>query len=270
MSQFSPHPAPNPEAQRLLLLQAMGIRSYYPRFQLPGALPSVACAWLPDEEPAPAIAAAMVPELGAQAAPEVAARAVTEADAAPTVAEPPEARVSPERHVAPVGDMRSAKVSAQPSPPQRQTAETASTLSFQVLLVLADQGLAICNQLPAVARPALGRSEQQLLNNMLLWLGCTLQPGASSRHFAWPLPGLAATDATLAGKGLQSFLAQAQQESGFTRLLLLGNSSVDCLQPQLDSAAQPWQTWCTHSLAELLALPALKRSAWQQLQTLHA
>ena len=249
MSQFSPHPAPNPEAQRLLLLHAMGIRSYYPRFQLPGALPSVACAWLPEVEVDADIAPTAAPDLAGPAESESALRSLVNADVAPT----PDA----------------AKASSQSSVLQ-PSIDAATPLSFQVMLVLADKGLAICNQLPAVARPGLGRSEQQLLNNLLLWLGCTLQPGTTPRHFAWPLPGLAATDATLAGKGLRSFLAQAQQESGFTRLLLLGNSSVDCLQPQLDSAAQPWQTWCTHSLAELLALPALKRSAWQQLQTLHA
>ncbi len=142
--------------------------------------------------------------------------------------------------------------------------------SFQVLLVVADKGLAICNQLPAVARPGLSRSEQQLLTNILLWLGCNLQSGAVQRHFTWPLPGLVATNADQAGKGLHSFLAQAQQDSGFTRLLLLGNSSVDCLQPRLQSNDLSWRTWCTPSLAEMLVLPALKRSAWQQLQTLHA
>lgn len=253
MSQHSVEPAPNPEAQRLLLLQAMGIRSYYPRFQLPGALPSVASAWLPVEEPPVQVVADAEPPLG-----EASTRVVQ--DSLP--AEPP----------APV--MRPVPAPTKSPKPVRRDSEQAprqaDTLSFQVLLLQADKGLAICNQLPAVVRPGLGRGEQQLLNNMLLWLGCSLQPGHVQRHFSWPLPGLTATDADLAGRGLHSFLAQAQQDNGFTRLLLLGNSSVDCLQPHLKSGDLPWQTWCTHSLSELLALPELKRSAWQQLQSLHA
>ena len=125
-------------------------------------------------------------------------------------------------------------------------------------------------ELPAVARPGLSRNEQQLLANILLWLGCSLPQGAVQRHFTWPLPGLAATAADQAGKGLHSFLAQVHQDSGFTRLLLLGNSSVDCLQARLQSDDLPWRTWCTPSLAEMLVLPALKRSTWQHLQTLQA
>lgn len=256
MSRSIADQAVNPEAQRLLLLQAMGIRSYYPRFQLPGALPSVACAWLADEE----LPAAVMP-------------ATPVALEAPITAEAPVATRESLQPQPSTPVSRQVPVPARPTPPQRgreQQVEQVATLSFQVLLLQADKGLAICNQLPAVARPVLGRGEQQLLNNMLLWLGCSLQPGNVQRHFSWPLPGLAATDASQAGLGLHSFLAQAQQDSGFTRLLLLGNSSVDCLQPRLERGDLPWQTWCTHSLSELLALPALKRSAWQELQTLHA
>jgi len=259
VSQSAPDHAPNPEAQRLQLLQAMGIRSYYPRFQLPGALPSVACAWLPDD--AVPDAAMMPPSASVAAAPMAAKEAQREA---------PRETLQPEPQ-APV--TRSVPVKTRPPEPARgrePAAEPGATLSFQVLLVQADKGLAICNQLPAVAGPVLGRGEQQLLNNMLLWLGCSLQPGNVQRHFSWPLPGLVVTDAQQAGMGLQSFLAQAQQDSGFTRLLLLGNSSVECLQPRLQGDDLPWRTWCSYSLAELLALPALKRSAWQQLQTLHA
>lgn len=262
VSQYSPEPAPNPEAQRLLLLQAMGIRSWYPRFQLPGALPSVACAWLPDEPLADATTT--------QQAAVVTAPAMT---AIPAAVEPqrpvPAASPVPELTTPAVHPAR-ATARRQDVTQSRLQAEPATTLTFQVVLLLADKGLAICNQLPALARPGLGRSEQLLLNNMLLWLGCSLQPGSVQRHFSWPLPGLANTDAELAGKGLHSFLAQAQQDSGFTRLLLLGSSSVECLQPHLAGGDLRWQTWCTHSLSEMLALPELKRSAWQQLQTLHA
>jgi len=251
VSESTSNQAVNPEAQRLLLLQAMGIRSYYPRFQLPGALPSVACAWMEDTA---------APEVVTPAMPVKAPVAIVARES-----------IQPEP-VAPV--TRTEPVRARPAGPMRQREEqqvaNAGTLSFQVLLLQADKGLAICNQLPAVAGPGLARGEQQLLNNMLQWLGCSLQPGKVQRHFSWPLPGMAVTDANQAGLGLLSFLAQAQQDSGFTRLLLLGHSSVDCLQPRLANSDFPWQTWCTHSLSELLASPSLKRSAWQQLQTLHA
>jgi hypothetical protein len=148
--------------------------------------------------------------------------------------------------------------------------KTADSLAFQLVLIQATKGLVVCNQIPVLARPGLDRREQLLLDNLLLWLGCSRQPEAVQRHFVWPLPGLGATEPGMAGKILQGFLEQAQQEAGFTRLLMLGSNSVDCLQAQLAAVTPQWQSWYTHSLAELLAQPALKRSTWQHLQTLQA
>lgn len=174
----------------------------------------------------------------------------------------PGSRPDPERTSAP-----RSKGNSESSESSRRNA--APEPAFQVLLIQADKGLAICNQLPLTARAALGRGELQLLQNLLAWLGCAVLPGAVQRHFAWPLPNVPAGDPQLAGRSLQSFLLQASQETGFTRLLLLGGSSVDCLQA-LPQGNVPWRAWSTHSLSELLALPSLKREAWLALQSLHA
>lgn len=138
-----------------------------------------------------------------------------------------------------------------------------------MLLLQADKGLAICSQIPALARPVLPRAEEQLLHNLLAWLGCRLLPDAARRHFVWPLPSVPGDDAVLAGRSLQGFLEQAAQETGFTRLLLLGSQGSECLQ-QVAATPVPWKAWSTHSLSELLAMPVLKREAWQHLLSLHA
>lgn len=263
----------------------MGIRSYYPRFQLPGALPSVAAAWVQeqaavvdaaDSSPTPETATAAAPESAAAvpAAPAVvpaaaAVEAAASAELAPAVrlvVEPP-----------PVPPAPPVSLHAAPAPPRPATADRARTaaapatqLSFQVVLITADKGLLVCNQIPLLARPGLSQGEQQLLDNLLLWLGCRRQNVAALRHFSWPLPGLSSAEPGLAARSLLGFLAQAQQEAGFSRLLMLGSSSVDCLQAEPAASTAPWQAWYSHSLAELLALPSLKRDTWQQLQTLHA
>jgi hypothetical protein len=259
------------ETQRLFLLQVMGVQAYQPRFKLPGALPSVPGAWEAiadsaqetDAPGTPAVAATIAAtETVAERRPVESALRAAEPDV------PAAARPEPARQ--PAGRTASPAPAVTATGPARSTPAADGQPAFQVLLIPADKGLVVCNQIPSVSRPALGRDELQLLQNLLLWLGCKLQEGAAQRHFAWPLPGLRESEPGLAGRSLQGFLAQAQQEAGFTRVLMLGSSSAECLQSALGEATPSWQTWYTHSLSEMLAMPALKRSAWQSLQSLHA
>jgi hypothetical protein len=62
---------------------------------------------------------------------------------------------------------------------------------------------------------------------------------------------------------LLHFLEQASSERGFRFLLQLGPQAVI-------PAAPAWEAFATHSLDEMLALPALKREVWQALLPLHA
>lgn len=264
------------EAQRLYYLKQLGVFSCYPRFILPGALPSEACV-LPE---AAAIEAAIQPVIPSEShpvsqrfAPPVAEAAVVNKaggilsraleidirDARPLglPSEPPKPKTHPER---------------KSGSGQEQTAASAE-LQFQMLLIQADKGLVICNQIPMLARQGLNEKEQRLLQNILLWLGCKLQPQTVQRRFTWPLPGLGAGTRKLAGKSLNGFLEQAQQELKYSSLLLMGSSSLECLEEfRADQSGQnpAWQQYATHSLSEVLALPELKRSVWQQLLPLHA
>lgn len=264
------------EAQRLYYLKQLGVFSCYPRFILPGALPSEACV-LPD---AAAIEPAIQPAIPSEShavsqrfAPPAAEAAVVNKAAGilsraleidirdsrtpGLLSEPPKPMARPER---------------KSDSAQEQTAASAE-LQFQMLLLQADNGVVICNQIPMLARQGLSEKEQRLLHNILLWLGCTLQPQTVQRRFTWPLPGLGVGTRKLAGKSLNGFLEQAQQELKYSSLVLMGSSSLECLEEfRADQSSQnpAWQQYTTHSLSEVLALPELKRSVWQQLLPLHA
>jgi hypothetical protein len=172
--------------------------------------------------------------------------------ASASVSQPPVApRVEAVPRVQQVGARRAAETSAEP------------VVAFQLLFLQIDDDLAILNQIPALARPQLQDRQRLLLGNMLHWLGKSL-PQQGTRVFRWPLPGLE----SLAG-GMQSstnvlhFLEQASAERGFRFLLMLGPQAA---VPQ----APGWHGLATHSLDEMLALPSLKREAWQTLLPLHA
>ncbi|MEY4641874.1 MAG: hypothetical protein RLZZ227_1868 [Pseudomonadota bacterium] len=144
-----------------------------------------------------------------------------------------------------------------------ETGAQVAVQNFQLLLLQVDDDLAILNQIPALARPQLQDRQVALLTNLLRWLGKPM-PAQTPRMFRWPLPGLEHMAASMsAGTSLLHFLEQASSERGFRFLLALG--------PQAVASASPgWQTFATHSVDEMLALPALKREAWQALLPLHA
>src|SRR5690606_19068053 len=137
--------------------------------------------------------------------------------------------------------------------------------------------LAVVLQVPALGRAQLADRQRLLLANLLRWLGKGLPVEAAPRVFRWPLPGLTLTNTRReAGASLLHFLEQACVEQPFRHLLLLGEAAAECLQAQqaqqltAPAQARAWQLVATHSLDELLALPQLKRAAWQTLLPLHA
>jgi hypothetical protein len=244
------------ELSRLQCLQALGITLYHPRYRLPGAKPSVRGPW-PD-------AAA---DVAARAAPAPDATATT----APRVETPRTAQVTPPKRVE-VALPAAAEIKPVSTP--RAAASTAERLAekepaqnavqnFQLLFFQVDDDLAIVNQVPALARPQLQDRQMALLSNLLRWLGKSA-PMQAPRVFRWPLPGLEHMAASMSAQtSLLHFLEQAASERGFRFLLQLGPQAVT-------PAVSAWQSFATHSLDEMLALPSLKREAWQALLPLHA
>ncbi len=148
--------------------------------------------------------------------------------------------------------------------------ETNAIAPFQLLFCMPEPRLALALQIPALAKPALQEAETRLLQNMLRWLGIR-QEGvlAGMLHFKWPLPGMPVADAQTAGRNLQVFLQQAAAAQPLQHLLLLGQGPAQCLEAVTPGASLPYQCWATHSLAEMLAVPELKREVWRQLLPLH-
>ena len=147
--------------------------------------------------------------------------------------------------------------------------ESQALAPFQLLFFMPDPKLAVALQIPALAKPVLQETETRLLHNILRWLG--INPASTETallNFRWPLPGLPAGDAQSAGRNLQVFLQQAAAQSPWQRLLLLGQGPALCLDATMAGAALPYQCWASHSLAEMLAVPELKREVWRQLLSL--
>lgn len=256
------------EAQRQWYLRLLGVNSYFPRFVLPGALPSQPCELPAPESMAPAAAREATPPAPDIPASQPASKpSVSEAGKAGTLR-----RVLLEEDAAPT---RPAAVPGPSAASESRGESPAAGVAprFRMLLLRTERGLAVCNQVPLQGPEALQAQEQRLLQNILAWLGTGLGAGRP-RAFLWPPLGLGADGAdaeALAARSLFGFLEQAQQEQGFTRLLLMGSTAPDLLQRWQDAEgrALPWQAFRSHSLGEMLAQPLLKRETWQSLQALH-
>jgi hypothetical protein len=172
---------------------------------------------------------------------------------------------APARKPAPVAPRVAESVAAESAAAERvkEKADAQSAVqNFQLLFLQVDDDLAIVNQIPALARPQLQDRQMALLTNLLRWLGKSV-PAQAPRVFRWPLPGLEHMAASMSPQtSLLHFLEQAASERGFRFLLQLG--------PQAAAPATgAWQSFATHSLDEMLALPSLKREVWQTLLPLH-
>ena len=133
---------------------------------------------------------------------------------------------------------------------------------FQLLFAVVDERVALVVQIPAMGRTQLGEADTRLLGNLLRWLGLSL-PAQSWLQFRWPLPGMSGGTVTLAAKTLSVFLQQATGGRQVEHLLLLGQGMEQCVDALC--SAMSFRVWSTHGLAEMLAVPMLKREVWQRL-----
>ncbi len=255
----------NPETLRLQQLQLMGITSYFPRYLLPGALPSrivepdaLDVANIDREEDEVALTAEPA-DIRQDAAREPESKRdwkLQEAD--PAVARTPVAQ----------------SVRVRKETPQEENAGDAANL--HLLLIPVDASLCILNQLPVLAKSQLPDRQQKLLDNILLFLGTRIAVYDSVRTFRWPLPGISDMSAANAGKSsLMHFLEQFSQEHPFSNLLVMGEQGADWLteagELRADTSPQvPWQMLHTYSLDQILTAPSIKREVWQHLLPLKA
>ncbi len=269
---FSPMTTPpiNASQLRLYYLQQLGIAVYVPRDA--SAVDDVA-----EEVVSQQVVPQTVPQTVPQQEYAVMAEAVPPHDVAPQAAAPQiaatiaaEPRPAAARRLIIEDEQVEARV-VPATPVRTATTKTATadadddtTPPFQLLFTVLDAELAIALQIPALAANGLREPEQKLLQNLLRWLGYPLPDLKSLLQYRWPLPGLPANSTAMAARTLSVFLQQAASTRPFRHLLLLGPMPAQCLQDQ----PAAWQLWPTHSLAELLALPQLKRDSWLQLQPL--
>jgi len=242
------NPAIDTHALRLYYLQQLGVTVYAERDAVTAAALSVA------EEPVlPAVA--VEPKATPASAPVVSSRRALLDDPDTAPARPMEKPQIKTRTVA-----ANTAVSAQD--------ESLALAPFQLLFFMPDPRLAVALQIPALAKPVLPEAETRLLQNILRWLCINNTATTALLNFRWPLPGLPAGDAESAGRNLLVFMQQAAAANPWQRLLLLGQGPAHCLDAALAGVALPYQHWATHSLAEMLAVPELKREVWHHLLSL--
>jgi hypothetical protein len=256
------HTDPNAALLRHYYLQQLGIVAYVPRQHLGESVDAT------DEEATKEMAVASV-EPQVEHVPPF-AELVVPSSSPPVIATKCEPQLAgfldaAERPVVEANSVQprdAAKNVVRDSNSQLIADEASESVAFQLLFAITVREVAVVLQIPKQSASSLTPSEQKLLHNVLQWLGLSFPAAESYRAYQWPLPGLNITTAEAAKRGLQMFLAQAASESSFQHLLVLGALLVDG-QSDVASGSASWRCWCAPSLAEMLALPSLKRDAWQ-------
>jgi hypothetical protein len=288
--------APQQEQLRHQYLEAMGISSWLPRTQLPGAAPSP--QWVEhftwpaqdaafdddgfasdEPEAAPAVTS---PSASGTAKPSVGAAARAQArdslaalsetaprQPAPSRAAPQPAPDSPQAPAAPVSG-------AAPTTEPRRSAQPAPRVKLAFVLA---GDLLIVDSLPPASRQGFGNAHQRLLQGIVRALGVQERPSDASL-LSWPVLAGATLDqgpAELA-KAVQRKLALTLALRPVNRALLLGEAAAQWLLGREDgldalrgirfSLQSGVPCVATASLSEALQLPDVKAEIWRDLQPL--
>lgn len=154
-------------------------------------------------------------------------------------------------------------------------------LQFSLQFFRVGRRLAVLNELPYLAHGANRREELQLLDRLLNALG--KPPGQTLPEpelvFRWPLDapaGIHGRGRAEAAQLLRGMLQARRAAGGFDWLLVLAGRCEELLLPEPGSVpAGPvalndlgCRAVFTHSLGAMLAVPSLKRPAWEALQPL--
>lgn len=272
------------ERQRQAYLQAMGIQTLYPRLRVAGARPSPVYDYpLPAqvatdaEEPSPVQSSPV-----AAVRSSLRSRLVDLDDAGRQRRQAPgteQARNS--KPQTPAGHSADPSVS---SSGDNGTAvqDDEQPLQFRVQYLQISQQLAVLQEVPWQSGNHNPAESEVLLRNILLALEQTLPARwPAAEVFNWPLsPDLPASEATPkhATQALNGFIAMRRQRDGFANLLvftaqigaLLAATEADQDKADFHIPKLNCHITCVTSLQAMLAVPALKKEVWQQLQPLRA
>lgn len=246
------------ELARQAYLKEMGIDSYFPRWQQPGAPESVEILWR---------------DFAASYQQQSAAGPNAEGTPSPSQPLAPPPSVESSQLKALVESAADAASDTQPATPAAPLAE--QTLApFVLRYWLADKVLFVEG-----TESEFPPGSERLLFNLSVALGRPLEKTFPD-PFRWPLanmPGQKARQVSAArGAALASLQAVLKQKP-FSHIVLLGGVSTQVLFDR-DAEALRGQSfqqegidaalWCTYSLAELLANSLLKRETWRHLMAL--
>lgn len=249
------------EAQRQAYLEVMGIKSYFPRFVLPGARPSVKCDW-PEN-----ILAVDSPESETRLA-------ITESKSVAIQTNNATIKSKPEQATVPQ--------LSEPTAEKISQTEALEEIRFQLAFIRINENICVLNQLPYVGGKHLGLSHQKLLLNIVKSLDLDHENlHFNELPFRWPFGEFEhlKKNEGAARQALHAYLDQRMLEQGFNTLLLMGEMAVRFLQPRDHSNdvkrgvltivdGLPWKTASLESLDEMLKMPALKRDVWVDLRSL--
>ncbi len=246
------------EIRRQTLLREMGIRCWFPRTALPGAGASHVVVVAPEPRQSPVVEPKVVREVPVEQI-STALRAALTTDAAETAAvrQPVASTAVP--------------VSAED--------EAAPPFAFSWFNV--GQRLSVLAMLPAGADSLTGAC-RQMLQRILVALSPTLENAVGHEHtFHWPFPGDLGlpTGRRAARQAVDGFVARRMREQPSAILLILADETPPFLYGETNAGGEDqhgklfvhrqfgFAMLRTHSLHAMEADSALKRSAWQAMQS---
>lgn len=289
------------ESTRLAYLQALGVRSWYARDALPGALPSPELTaeqlgleeeTIPASEPdTPQAVQSSVPV--PNTANSVEAPVSTEVDAverhrlvekkesteAHMMATPPEHLHEPaisSNEVSSSVAQHQAPVEKTVTTTSDQTKVRAKPIRFACQLLLIPEQCFVVASLPQADAPGFSASQHQLMQDILFALGLS-QGRPQESLFSWPLvqTGHLPQGADVAKKALQA-LIRSKKLPDSALVILMGREAVELATHTAETSYDHFietgrvdsgePCICLPSLEEMLSEPALKRLAWKQLQ----
>lgn len=279
------------EIQRQEYLEIMGVQSYFPRYQLPGARVSV-LAESSSEQVESAVEA--VSEAIANVGLKSPEPPLNTLQSIQTIQEPKEKDLNAELRIQELGNILEnapeTEVNSQSSlEPQASDvspgaiksvneAATDSDVRFRLSVFRVSENICVLNQVPHVGlSQMLSPQHRALFTNICQSLNLTQTPVEFDliEPFNWPFEVQANLDngAAAAQSGIRAYLEQQHSVQAFDTLIVMGEMmsrycSASIVNSSPDKAKGLWKTINTPSLDEMLKAWQFKRDAWRGLRSL--
>ncbi len=260
------------EIQRQAYLDAMGVKSYFPRFKLPGAKVSVQCQWpqevkvLEDPQSKSRI------EIGKE-------------ENKPAVVKSEEIIKQENKNNIPKESLTNhasnPKDLADSTKIQNTSADSADEIRFQLAFIRVDQNICVLNQLPYMNSKHLSALHQSLFLNIVMALKLSQEAVQFDQlPFRWPFSEAEYIEKneTAARQALHAYLGQRMLEKKFTTLVVMGEMAAKFILPEAINNIEsgelnsieglPWKIIAVKSLDEMQKIPSLKRGVWKVLSSL--